>query len=90
MDDIYPEVRHADFERSCARIERDREMFVYSPARAEGQWWMGYLDYMESLDGFDARAWLSTVESWLARLEHIGSPVDDARDELDRMRRERK
>jgi hypothetical protein len=88
MTDFRAERMHDEFERGCARVARDREMFVYSPLRSEHQWWTGYLGYMATLPGFNARAWFSTVEEWLNRLVAIGSPLDEAHEELERLRGE--
>jgi hypothetical protein len=81
----------ADYERDCSRLQRDHEMFVAGKAlQSEHRWWSAYLTYMETLPKFDAGAWFSVVEEWLNRLEAIGEANDEARKELERMRRNAK
>ena len=90
MCDFHTEVKHDEYERACARIERDAEQFVCSPRRYESIWWTRYLEYMQTLPGFGPASWFSTIEAWLDRLDHYGEPLDDAREEMERMRREGK
>ena len=90
MSDFGLEVMHAEFERGCTRIERDREMFhgAVSEGVTDADWqrWC------------EQAAW--SLGSWLAMADgfvrdfHWG-PLGwgdrcDALDELNRMRKERK
>ncbi len=91
MSDFHAIVQHDEYERACSRIERHRLMYVQpDPYRVECEWWARHLDRMMGMMGWRTAGWFSVLVGWLDAMENIGTPVDGALEELERLQEEAK